>query len=199
MKEIEIIRSQRKTVAIEIKQDLRVILRVPQRMKRREIQQLIQEKTPWIEKHLAMAEARLRHLQATREPPLTENELAELRRRAKELLPCRVKALAEAVGVTYERISIRCQSTRWGSCSAKGNLNFNCLLMLCPKEVTDYVIIHELCHRKHMNHSKAFWKAVEEYCPDYQVQKQWLRENGRALIERTGNDRSSSGSHLERR
>ncbi len=186
MKELEIIRSQRKTVAIEIKQDLRVILRIPQGMKQREIKQLLQEKAPWIEKHLAMAEARLKQLQATREPPLTEAELTALRMRAKEQLPPRVKGLAEKTGVTYGRISVRCQRTRWGSCSAKGDLNFNCLLMLCPKEVTDYVIVHELCHRKHMNHSSAFWQAVREHCPDYAVHRQWLKENGRALMERMG-------------
>ena len=65
-----------------------------------------------------------------------------------------------------------------------GNLNFNCLLMLCPPEVLDYVVVHELCHRKHMNHSRAFWAEVERVLPDYQMRRNWLKEHGGALVER---------------
>ena len=85
---------------------------------------------------------------------------------------------------TYSRITIRSQKTRWGGCSAKGNLNFNCLLMLMPQEVRDYVVIHELCHRREMNHSAAFWTEVERYCPDYRLHRKWLKDNGAALIGR---------------
>jgi len=88
------------------------------------------------------------------------------------------------VGVDYGRITIRSQRTRWGSCSAKGNLNFNCLLMLCPEEVRDYVVIHELCHRKELNHSPKFWAEVEKVCPDHARQRKWLKENGGSLIAR---------------
>ena len=81
-------------------------------------------------------------------------------------------------------ITIRNQKTRWGSCSSKGNLNFNCLLMLTPPEVIDYVVVHELCHRKEMNHSGAFWAEVEKVLPDYKEQVKWLKENGGQIIGR---------------
>ena len=72
--------------------------------------------------------------------------------------------------------------TGWGSCSGKGNLNFNCLLMLAPPAVQDYVVVHELCHRKEMNHSPAFWAEVAGVLPDYASHRRWLRENGNGLI-----------------
>ena len=91
---------------------------------------------------------------------------------------------APRIGVSYGRITIRSQRTRWGSCSAQGNLNFNCLLSLCPEEVRDYVVIHELCHRKEMNHSPKFWAEVEKVMPDYARHRKWLKENGGSLIAR---------------
>ena len=80
--------------------------------------------------------------------------------------------------VTYGRITIRDQKTRWGSCSSRGNLNFNWRLLLMPERVMDYVIVHELAHRREMNHSAAFWQIIETYLPDYRERRQWLKENG---------------------
>ena len=105
-------------------------------------------------------------------------------KQAAATLPERVRFFAQQMGLSYGRITIRSQRTRWGSCSAKGNLNFNCLLMLMPQEVRDYVVLHELCHRKEMNHSTAFWAEVEAVCPDYRVHRKWLKDNGVSLIAR---------------
>lgn len=85
------------------------------------------------------------------------------------------------MGVTYGRISIREQKTRWGSCSSKGNLNFNWRLIFAPEEVVDYIVVHELAHRKEMNHSRAFYDVVASVLPDYKVQEKWLKENGEKL------------------
>ena len=93
---------------------------------------------------------------------------------------------AKQIGATYGRITIRNQKTRWGSCSSKGNLNFNCLLMLAPSEVIDYVVVHELCHRKEMNHSKAFWSEVEKVLPDYKAHVKWLKDEGGNIMRRNG-------------
>ena len=86
------------------------------------------------------------------------------------------------MGVTYGKITIRHQKTRWGSCSGTGNLNFNCLLMLVPEQVLDYVVVHELCHRKEMNHSPRFWKEVEAIFPEYREARKWLKDHGGSLI-----------------
>lgn len=110
-------------------------------------------------------------------------EITELKAKAKEELPAIVKKYASLMGVNYNRITIRHQKTRWGSCTKTGNLSFNCLLMKMPETVRDYVIVHELAHRKELNHSTKFWTIVAEYCPWYKDSKQWLKENGKGLME----------------
>ena len=84
----------------------------------------------------------------------------------------------------YGRIAVRCQKSKWGSCSAKGNLNFNCLLLLAPQEVLDYVVVHELCHLREMNHSARFWQYVAAVIPDHRERRRWLREHGAELMAR---------------
>lgn len=109
-------------------------------------------------------------------------EILELTAKAKEELPAIVKKYASLMGVTYNRITIRHQKTRWGSCTKTGNLSFNCLLMKMPENVRDYVIIHELAHRKELNHSTKFWAIVAEYCSWYKDAKLWLKDNGENLF-----------------
>ena len=115
---------------------------------------------------------------------LTAEEIRALAAKALEVIPERVAYYAPLMGVTYNRITIRNQKTRWGSCSSKGNLNFNCLLMLCPPEVIDSVVVHELAHRREMNHSKRFYAHVLRVYPDYYKWNKWLKENGPVLIRR---------------
>ena len=171
-----VIRSNRRTIAIQIAPGGEVVVRCPQRMDRAAVDAFVESRSAWIEKHQKSAQPRL--------PVLTQPQLRELTQQAKDVIPRRAAYFAPLVGVTYERITIRRQHTRWGSCSGKGNLNFNCLLMLTPPAVMDYVVVHELCHRKHMNHSAAFWAEVERVLPGYRDAKAWLRENGTALIGR---------------
>ncbi|MCI7290446.1 MAG: M48 family metallopeptidase [Blautia sp.] len=180
--EVKIIRSNRKTVSIQVNQDLSITVRAPQRVTQKEIKRILEKNDSWIQKHIEM----LREKQAEAEDvkKLTAEEIKTLAEQALKLIPQRVEYFARQVGVTYGRITIRNQKTRWGSCSSKGNLNFNCLLMLAPTEILDYVVVHELCHRKEMNHSKAFWTEVEKVLPDYRQSVQWLKENGNQIMQR---------------
>lgn len=182
---IEVIRSKRKTLAIEIRPDMRVVVRAPEKIPQNEIIKFVEEKQNWIKKHLVQMYFKAEEIKKQKkEPALTNADIEKLCQKALSVIPDKVKYYAEIMGVTYGRITIRNQKTRWGSCSSKGNLNFNCLLMLMPDKVLDYVVVHELCHLKQMNHSKKFWKEVERYMPDYPNYKKWLNENGGALIER---------------
>ena len=171
-----LIRSRRKTVAIQITPAGEVLLRCPLRMAKKDAEAFLESKRGWIEAHRAKL--------PQPKPKLTAEELTDLARRAAEDLPPRVDRMAQVMGISCGRITIRSQRTRWGSCSAKGNLNFNCLLMLCPEEVREYVVIHELCHRLELNHSPRFWALVARYCPDYARHWKWLKENGGSLIAR---------------
>lgn len=174
---VKVIRSNRKTVSIEITKEAEVLVRAPYRVSDTEIQRFVNAKSEWIEKHIQMQRKRMETTQNTKQ--LTYEQIQELAEKALEVIPRRVAYYAKIMGVTYGRITIRNQKTRWGSCSSEGNLNFNCMLMLMPPEIQDYVVVHELCHRKEMNHSPRFWAEVEKILPDYQVRRKWLKENGR--------------------
>ena len=178
--QVEIIRSKRKTVTIQIKSDGRVVVRAPVRMSGAAIRQLLEEKSAWMESHLAQ----FRRQNESAEPAFSPEQLRQLAEAARQDLPRRVARFAPLVGVSCGRITIRAQKSRWGSCSTRGNLNFNCLLMLCPEEVRDYVVVHELCHRKEMNHSRRFWLELARVLPEYEQQRQWLKSNGSRLIRR---------------
>ena len=180
--ETEIIRSCRKTVSIQIVPPGRVVVRAPATMSRKTILKLLEEKKSWITAHLARAQER--EADKKQIPRMTREDLEALKKKAEaELLP-RLRGWAEKTGVTYRRVTFRSQKTRWGSCSARGNLNLNCLLALCPREAADYVMVHELCHRREMNHSARFWAEVERVMPDYRPAREWLRKNGPSLMAR---------------
>ena len=173
-----LVRSSRKTISIVIKPTGEVEVRCPKKCSKRDVEAFLTSKEAWIQKHLdAIGERPEVQL-------LSEAERKRLTEQAARILSEKVRFYTDKMGVTVNRITVRSQRTRWGSCSVKGNLNFNCLLMLCPEEVQDYVVVHELCHRKEMNHSAAFWAEVEKYCPDYKLHRKWLKENGASLIAR---------------
>ena len=182
--EVTVIRSNRKTIALQVNPDLTVTVRVPKRMADREIRLFVQEKEHWIRRHVEQLRQRTEQYDKQGLKPLSYAELNELADKALAYIPERVAHFAEKMGITYGRITIRNQKTRWGSCSSKGNLNFNCLLMLTPPEVIDYVVVHELCHRKEMNHSKAFWDEVSHVMPDYEKARAWLKSEGDMIMRR---------------
>lgn len=171
-----VIRSARRTTAIQIMPDGSVVVRCPRAVPDSQIRAVVESKASWIEKKLAHPKPQ--------QPILSNKELRALAVRAAEVIKARVAHFAPIVGVEYGRITIRHQRTRWGSCSAKGNLNFNCLLVLAPPQVLDYVVVHELCHCRELNHSRRFWAEVKRVLPGYVAQRKWLKENGTSLITR---------------
>lgn len=171
----KIIRSDRKTVAIQILPAGEVVVRCPRRMSANAIKGFVESKSAWIEKHLSKGILKDKE-------KFSPREIEALREKTRALIKNRVQFYAPRIGVTYGTITIRAQRTRWGSCSSKGNLNFNCLLALVPPEVLDYVVVHELCHRIEYNHSPQFWNLVAGIIPNYQIHRNWLKENGVKLI-----------------
>lgn len=180
--EYELIRSKRKTISIQVKSNGDVVVHAPMKTPKKYIDEFIIEKADWIEKHVENAHMRME--QNSHIDTLSDEEVDRLKRQARVELRNLVWEYAPQVGVGYNRISIRAQKSRWGSCSREGNLNFNCLLMLAPSEVQRYVVVHELCHRLEMNHSDRFWAEVERIIPDYKVHRKWLKDNGGSLIAR---------------
>lgn len=182
--DITVIRSDRKTVSIQVNSDLSVTVRAPRRAAQKDIERILKEKEPWIRKHIEIIKERKAQYDALEAERLTDEEIQELADKALTIIPERAAYYAKIIGGGYGRITIRNQRTRWGSCSGKGNLNFNCLLMLTPPEVIDYVVVHELCHRKEMNHSKAFWREVEKVPPNYRESVRWLKKEGCLIMRR---------------
>ena len=178
-------------MVLEVRLDGSVIVRAPQRTSPALIRRFVEDKAEWIrtkqrsmELRRAQEEKRKQESGQDKLPPITDEQVRKLADAAVRDLPQRARYWAPKVGVTYGRITIRNQKSRWGSCRSKGNLNFNCLLMLAPEGCRDYVVIHELCHRKHMDHSPEFWAEVERVMPDYKVFQKWLKDQGRILIQR---------------
>ena len=173
-----VIRSSRRTIAIEITQDARVLVRCPNRVSDHTVAAFVAQKASWIKKHLA------EKTPPATVTPYTADQLDAFSRHVRERLDARLPVFADKLGVTYHRVSVRAQRTRWGSCSGKGNLSFNCLLALVPQDVFDYVVVHELCHLREMNHAARFWATVANIQPQYKQCKKWLKEQGGALIAR---------------
>ena len=179
---IYIRRTKRRSISVEITPRAEVLVRAPLEYPNAKVNAFLQQRIGWIEKHL---KKQREFLEAYPMPePFSDRELRELGQKALQIIPPKVASFAEQMQVDYGRITIRSQRTRWGSCSSKGNLNFNCLLVLVPEDVLDYIVVHELAHRREMNHSRRFWNIVAGVIPDYKTKIQWLKENGRALMDR---------------
>lgn len=176
------LRSDRKTISIQMNPDGSFVVKAPLSMSDDQIEDFICTKLGWIRK--TQEKVRTAAKEAENHGALSFEEVKALADKALQVIPERVKYYAPKVGVTYGRITIRNQRSKWGSCSNKGNLNFNCLLMLAPPEVLDSVVVHELCHRKELNHSKKFYEEVLHAYPDYWTWDKWLKDNGGALMAR---------------
>ena len=184
--EYRLIRSRRRTICIEVTSGGDVIVKAPLYTPVREIEDFLFQKMEWIGEKRQEVFDRLINEDGTSVnlEPIDERQIRELAGKMKKEFVPRVREYARIMNITVGRISIRTQKTRWGSCSSEGNLNFNCLLMLAPESVRDYVIVHELCHRLEMNHSKRFWDLVSSYIPDYKQSIKWLDTEGKTLMLR---------------
>lgn len=207
-----LLKSKRKTLSVEITDDGTVQVRAPRWTSTVEIEAFLAKNADWIAEN--RTKRLIEHVESLWTPGLTDEDLRRLTDEAREDIQKRIDRWAPIVApdsawakeaarkqadaqlsfwdmegdkVTKEkspRLTIRHQKTLWGSCTSTGNLSFNCLLMLAPESVRDYIVVHELCHLKHLNHSPAFWKSVERVLPNYKAQKKWLKENGHRLLAR---------------
>lgn len=168
-----VIRSDRRTMALEITVHGELLVRAPQSMSDARIKQFVEEHRAWIDTHYKPRPA---------VTPLTEEEIARLKAYAREVIPPRVEEWATRMGVSHTGVTIRMQRSKWGSCSGKNHLNFNALLVLFPEWVMEYVIVHELAHCREHHHGAPFWKLVERHFPRYREAVKWLKEHGTDAI-----------------
>jgi len=158
-------------VRLSIHSDGRVVVTAPRRVSQRFIDEFIRANEAWVVEKIAEA----KKLQKKYSPAGTRAEFLQYREQARTLVHERLKHFNAFYNFSYQRVAIKNQSTRWGSCSKQGNLNFNYKLALLPAHLADYVIVHELCHLKEMNHSPKFWALVEQTIPDYKKRRKELR------------------------
>lgn len=172
---VSVIRSARKSLGLEVRDANTVLARIPTRVSDRELKAFVENHRSWIlEKTEVMAEREEKRKSTPAPPPELLSKTDRMKIQLK--IGKRVRHYCEIMGVTVGYVTVKNQKTRWGSCSAKGNVNFNYQLAFLPDELLDYVVIHELAHRRHMNHSRAFWAEVEKYCPDYLERREQLKE-----------------------
>lgn len=158
----KIIKSNRKTIAIQVTAEGEIIVRAPLRLSDREIADFVLEKKAWLEKAVISQRKRAKDKKI-----YSEHEIKALRERAKDVIPQRVALYSEIMGVKAASVRITSAKKRYGSCSSKNTLNFSLYLMDKDERFIDYVVVHELAHIKHHNHSKAFYAFVEKFMPDY--------------------------------
>jgi len=172
MEQYEIIRSRRKTLALEITRDCRVLVRAPMRLSAAAIEAFVAKHADWIDRHLA----RQREQAASAPPEPTTEEIAALKAQARAILPEKVAYWSRRMGVTPTGIKITAARKRYGSCSGKNSLCFSCFLMRCPEAAIDLVVVvHELCHIKVRNHGPDFYALLAQYLPDHKERKKLLK------------------------
>ncbi len=169
--EYTLIRSRRKTMAIEISREAKVVVRAPMRMPVRDIEAHLREKQDWIQTHLARQQLRL-----AAHPEPDEAKWAELRQRALDYLPGRVDYFSRQMGVSPTALHLSRARTRFGSCSGKNSITFSLRLMDYPAAAIDYVVVHELAHIRYKNHGREFYRFVASVLPDYRERERLLRQ-----------------------
>lgn len=169
--EYEIIYAKRKSLSLQIKPDLTILVRAPFGTSKKYIDEFVSKHSDWIERKCNEISSR------TINPySFTDKEINELKKKTLEFVLPRVEYYANLMGLKPSKIGVSSAKRRFASCSSAGGLNFSFRLCLYPREAIDYVVVHELAHMKEMNHSKRFWAVVEKYMPDYKERRQLLKE-----------------------
>jgi hypothetical protein len=172
--------SKRRTICISINTDGAVVIRAPKSIKNKHIENFLKEKKEWIKKNIKKVERnRIEAINFAKN--LNPQKIKNYKLKAKILLQKRVNYFSHKYKFKYNKIKISNAKTRWGSCSANNNLNFNWKIIFAPKNVIDYLIIHELVHTIHKNHQKNFWNMVEKIQPDYKKNREWLKKHSYLL------------------
>ena len=171
MESYELIRSRRRTLALEITRDCRVLVRAPLRLSQAKIDAFVESHTVWIQAHLEQQRQRM----TSAPPPPTEADITALKAKARAILPGKVAYWSEKMGIRPTGLKITAARKRYGSCSGKNSLCFSCFLMDCPEEAIDLVVVHELCHIREKNHGPAFYALLAQYLPDYKERKKLLK------------------------
>lgn len=164
--EYKIIRSNRKTVSIQVDTDCNITVRAPYKVSEKEIEEFVSDKKEWLEKAVLKQMNRNRN-----KKEYTDDEIKILKEKARVILPEKVKYYSSIMGVYPKSIKINSAKKRYGSCSGENNINFSLFLMDKEERFIDYVVVHELAHIKHHNHSKAFYEFIERFMPDYKERK----------------------------
>lgn len=171
MREYTLVRSKRKSLAIEVNRDLEVIVRAPFLLPKFTVEAFVKSREEWIEKAIEKMREKAQNAPAE----LSSEKIKELKKRAKEVLPDRVKYYSELMNLFPTALKITSAKTRFGSCSGKNSICFSYRLMQYSMDAIDYVVVHELAHIKHKNHSKKFYDLIEKYLPDYKERQRLLK------------------------
>lgn len=166
-----LVRSDRKTLAVEVTRDGQVVVRAPLRLSQKRIDAFLAEHQAWIDEHLEIQKKRREN-----HPEPSEEQMKEYIRMAREVLPGKVQYYSRIMGLLPTGVTITGARKRFGSCSGENRICFSWRLMMYPEEAIDYVVVHELAHIRHKNHSKAFYACVEEVMPDWKERRNLLKE-----------------------
>jgi predicted metal-dependent hydrolase len=192
--------SKARLVWLNIKRQVGLTITVPRRYDTRHLTPFLETKSTWILNHLGRLcheaenasqtqsqktdticylgnQVNLEQLKTECGIPVGSDLRLWMQNEAARIILLKVGQLSFRMGLTFNTVRIRDQRSRWGSCSCKKNLNFNWRLIMAPPPALEYVVIHELCHLKEMNHSRTFWAMVEEYSPEWRFQRKWLNDH----------------------
>jgi len=177
--ETRVIRTRRKTMSLEISDDLKILVRAPKHINEEQVTEFIAKNELWLKKRLTKKILEKKKLKSFKK--MLKKDLLACKSSSQEMIDKLLEPLAGEMGVRYKKFRLSNAKKRWGSCNARSSINLSWKLVFAPVNVVRYVLVHELCHIKHLNHSKAFWQEVEKHKPDYKNCQKWLRENNYLL------------------